>query len=77
MLFVFCSIEKDSHDVTQKINDLKVKLQKGREQVDRLPGIDYSKDDQVKHMEILRKQLVSKTELLKKYKNMCNFNLPK
>ena len=71
------SIEKDSHDVPQKINDLKVKLQRAREQIDRLPGTDYSKVEQERQVEVLQKQLSSKTDLLRKYRNMCNFEVPK
>ncbi len=69
------SVEKDSYDITQKVNELKVKLQKARDSVEKLPGIDLSKEDQEKRIEVLRKQLVAKTELLRKYRNTPIFDL--
>ncbi len=74
---LFFSVEKDSHDITQKINDLRGKLQKSREQIEKLPGIDYNKEEQEKQIEVLRQQLASKTELLRRYKNLANFDLTK
>ncbi|XP_013393420.1 mediator of RNA polymerase II transcription subunit 9 [Lingula anatina] len=71
------SIDKDSHDVGTKVNEFKVKLQKAKDQTEKLPGIEYSKEDQLKQLDILRKQLIQKTELLQKYKNLCNFDIPK
>lgn len=70
-------MEKESQDVTQKINDLRAKLQKSREQIEKLGGIDYSKDEQERQIEVLRQQLVSKTQLIQKYKNLANFDLTK
>jgi Tfp pilus assembly protein PilO len=72
-----CSVDRDGADVGQKVEELRNKLASAREQIERLPGIDQSPEDQRKHIEVLRKQLVSKTELLKKYKNQSNFNLDK
>ena len=69
------SLEKDPHDLTVKINDLKSQLQKTKEMVERLPGVDLSKVEQERQMEVLRQQLVTKTNLLKKYKHLCNFDL--
>ncbi|GAB6032630.1 hypothetical protein CHUAL_011509 [Chamberlinius hualienensis] len=68
---------RDSHDTYQKIMDLKMKLQQCRAQINKLNGIDYSKDDQLKRLDALRKQLVMKRELLLKYRNMCHFSAPK
>ncbi len=76
-MFDFFSVEKDSHDITQKINDLRGKLQKSREQIEKLPGIDYNKEEQERQIEVLRQQLASKTELLRRYKNLANFDLTK
>ena len=70
-------MEKESQDVTQKINDLRAKLQKSREQIEKLGGIDYSKDEQERQIEVLRQQLVSKIQLIQKYKNLANFDLTK
>lgn len=69
------SIEKDSHDVHQKITDLKNRLQRGRELVEKMPGIQHTKEDQMKRIDVLRKQLITKCELIKKYKNFPSFNL--
>lgn len=57
-----------------RINDLKVQLEKAKEEVQKLPGIDLSKDEQERQMEILRQQLATKTELLRKYKHICSFD---
>ena len=63
--------------MTQKINELRSKLQKSREQIEKLPGIDHSKAEQERHIEVLRQQLESKTQLIKKYKNLVNFDTSK
>uniref|UniRef100_A0A0L8HKX1 Mediator of RNA polymerase II transcription subunit 9 n=1 Tax=Octopus bimaculoides TaxID=37653 RepID=A0A0L8HKX1_OCTBM len=68
-------IEKDSHDVHQKVTDLKNRLQRGREIVDKMPGIQHTREEQMKHIEVLRKQLITKCDLIKKYKNFHTFNL--
>lgn len=39
-------------------------------QIRRLPGVEYSKEEQVEKLETLRKQLRLKRELLQKYRNM-------
>lgn len=77
LFFLSCldSIEKDSHDVHQKITDLKNRLQRGRELVEKMPGIQHTKEDQMKRIDVLRKQLITKCELIKKYKNFPSFNL--
>lgn len=71
------SVDKDGVDVAQKVEELRNKLASARVQIEQLPGIDQSPEDQRKHIEVLKKQLVSKTELLKKYKNLSNFSLDK
>lgn len=86
MIFL-CSIEKevhdpaqktrDSHDTYQKVLELKAKLQQCRDQIQKLNGIDYSKEDQIKRLGALRKQLIMKQDLLLKYRNMCHFDTPK
>jgi len=63
------SVERDSYDINTKITDLRTKLQNAREQVEKLPGIDFSKEEQERQIDILRKQLATKVELLRKYKN--------
>jgi RNA polymerase II transcription mediator complex subunit 9 len=56
-----------------KVNELQKKLENMREFVEKLPGIDLSKEEQQRQMEVLRQQLITKTELLKKYKNVDKF----
>lgn len=77
--FVFVgSIEKDSPDlnqVNQKLNELKTQFQKARECVDKMPGIQYSKEEQLKRLSILHKQLELKTQLLQKYKTKGTFEI--
>lgn len=46
-------------------------------QIKRLPGIEYSKEEQLQKLETLRKQLRLKRELLLKYRNTCTFEVPK
>ena len=64
-----CSVDKDSHDITAKVNELRNKLQRAREQIEKLKGIEYSQEEQKRQVEVLRKQLISKTDLLRKYKD--------
>ncbi|KYN07990.1 PREDICTED: mediator of RNA polymerase II transcription subunit 9 [Cyphomyrmex costatus] len=81
------SIEKDPHDTSQKakesqdtshkILELQKKLDSTRSQIKRLPGIEYSKEEQLQKLETLRKQLRLKRELLLKYRNTCTFEIPK
>ncbi|XP_011862781.1 PREDICTED: mediator of RNA polymerase II transcription subunit 9 [Vollenhovia emeryi] len=81
------SIEKDPHDTSQKakesqdtshkILELQKKLDSTRSQIKRLPGIEYSKEEQLQKLETLRKQLRLKRELLLKYRNTCTFEVPK
>ncbi|EZA53855.1 hypothetical protein DMN91_011053 [Ooceraea biroi] len=81
------SIEKDPYDTTQKakesqdtshkIIELQKKLDSARSQIKRLPGIEYSKEEQLQKLETLRKQLRLKRELLLKYRNTCTFEIPK
>ena len=70
-----CSIEKDSPDlnqVNQKLNELKAQFQKARECVEKLPGTQYSKEEQLRRVAILHKQMEVKTNLLQKCKeNGC------
>lgn len=84
---VIRSLEKDPHDntqktrdsldTTQKILELQRKLDKAREQIRKLPGIEYNTEEQLKQLDVLRNQLRLKRELLHKYRNMCSFELPK
>ncbi|KAK3091033.1 hypothetical protein FSP39_016636 [Pinctada imbricata] len=74
--FVFYSFnDKDTHDMNQKITELKNKLDKAKEYVEKMPGIQLSKSEQLKQIDILRNQLTVKTEILEKYKNNSPFDL--
>ncbi|XP_076040165.1 mediator complex subunit 9 [Oratosquilla oratoria] len=71
------SLEKEQPDVikvsqesSQKILDLQKKIETAREQVRKLPGVEYSQEEQLRKLEALRKQLVLKKRLLLKYKTM-------
>lgn len=57
------------------MTELKNKLEKAREFVERMPGIQLSQSEQIKQIDILRNQLTVKTALLEKYKNMDKFDL--
>jgi len=46
-----------------------------REQIESLPGIDLSCEEQLRQMEVLRQQLAIKIELLRKYKDTEQFNV--
>lgn len=61
---------KESLDASQKIQELSKKIETAREQVKRLPGIDFTKEEQAAQLKALRKQLVLKEELIQKYKNL-------
>jgi len=61
--------------VSLKVNELQKKLQQTREQIEGLSGIDLSREEQLRQMEVLRQQLVIKTELLRKYKDTDHFDV--
>jgi len=58
----------ESQEVAQKVLELQKRISEAREQVKLIPGIDQSKQQQLEHLENLKKQLVSKQELIKQYK---------
>lgn len=82
------SIERDTHDTTpqkalnirehadcnQKMQILHERLNECREQINKLPGIGCTKEEQLKKLESLRQQLTMKKDLLMKYKHNCNFD---
>lgn len=68
------SIERDSRDVNQKMLDFRNQLLKAREVVEKMPGIQYSRQDQLKQIDILQQQLTTKTQLIQKYKSMPTFD---
>jgi len=67
---VLKSIESDGSgsDITQKMVELKTQFQRARECIDKLPGGQYSQEEQLRHKQVLQEQLILKTELLAKYK---------
>ena len=70
-------MEKESGDVhvNQKMTELKNKLEKAKEFVEKMPGIQQSQSEQIKQIDILRNQLTVKTALLEKYRSMDKFDL--
>lgn len=69
------SLDRGPTEVSLKVNELQKKLQQMREQIEGLPGIDLSREEQLRQMEVLRQQLVIKTELLRKYKDTDRFDV--
>ncbi|KAG1676022.1 Mediator of RNA polymerase II transcription subunit 9 [Nymphon striatum] len=65
---------KDSQDGNQNIQDLSAKFTSCREQIKKLPGLDFNEVNQLKYLENLKKQLDVKKKLLQKYRDMCNFD---
>merc|ERR550519_1641817 len=61
---------KESLEASQKIQDLNKKIEVARELVKKLPGIDFTKEEQAAQLKALKKQLVLKQELIQKYKNL-------
>ena len=53
----------------QQILELQKRLDSARSQIRQLPGIEYSKDEQLQRLENLRAQLLAKQKLVQKYKN--------
>ncbi|EAT48764.1 AAEL000221-PA [Aedes aegypti] len=62
--------QKESQDCSQKVLELQKRLDSARITIRQLPGIDYSKEEQLRRLESLRKQLALKQQLIKKYKNV-------
>ncbi|KAK4321319.1 hypothetical protein Pmani_007860 [Petrolisthes manimaculis] len=58
-----------SQESSQKVLELQRKIQTAREQVRKLPGVEYSREEQLRRLEALRKQLALKKRLLLKYKS--------
>ncbi|KAG9464560.1 hypothetical protein GDO78_019754, partial [Eleutherodactylus coqui] len=77
ILLLFSSMDKDSQDVYQELNELKNKFQAMRKQINNMPGIDMSPEQQQGHLQSLRAQVQTKNELLQKYKSLCMFEIPK
>lgn len=61
---------KESLEASQKIQDLGKRIERARDLVKKLPGIDFTKEEQAAQLKALKKQLVLKEELIQKYKNL-------
>ncbi|MBN3311362.1 MED9 polymerase, partial [Atractosteus spatula] len=70
-------MDKDSQDVHQELNKLKMKIQEAREQILAMPGISLSPEQQQQQLQNLREQVRTKNQLLQKYKSLCMFDIPK
>uniref|UniRef100_A0A8D8C715 Mediator of RNA polymerase II transcription subunit 9 n=1 Tax=Culex pipiens TaxID=7175 RepID=A0A8D8C715_CULPI len=62
--------QKESADCSQKVLELQKTLEAARATIRQLPGIEFSKEEQLRRLESLRKQLALKQQLIKKYKNV-------
>uniref|UniRef100_A0A7M4G1L3 Mediator of RNA polymerase II transcription subunit 9 n=1 Tax=Crocodylus porosus TaxID=8502 RepID=A0A7M4G1L3_CROPO len=71
------SMDKDSQDVHQVLNELKTKFQEMRKMISTMPGIGVSPEQQQQQLHNLREQVRTKNELLQKYKSLCMFEIPK
>lgn len=61
------------NDATQKMQELKNKIDEFKQKINQVNGIGYTKDEQLARLESLKKQLVLKRELLAKYKHGSMF----
>jgi len=61
---------KESLEASQKVQDLNKKIEKAREDVKKLPGIEHTKEEQAAQLKALKKQLKLKQELILKYQNL-------
>lgn len=64
------SKNKESLEASQRIQDLGKKIEAAREQVKKLPGVDFTKEEQAAQLKALKKQLILKEELIQKYKHL-------
>lgn len=61
---------KESLEASQKVQDLTKKIEKARDDVKKLAGVDFTKEEQAAQLKALKKQLTLKQELIQKYKKM-------
>ena len=66
----FILIRRDSLEASQKILELNKKVEKVREDIYRLPGIEMNKEEQLAKMQNLKQQLKMKKDLIAKYKEL-------
>ena len=63
---------KESLEASQKIQELGKKIETARDQVKKLPGIDFTKEEQAAQLKALRKQLVLKEVKLMRVVNFSD-----
>ena len=68
-----CYSIEEWQDITQKIIDFKHQIELAKSQINGLPGVNLSPEEQHKLEEYTKKQIVLKTDLLEKYKRLCAF----
>jgi len=68
------SIDKDPVELGNKVTELKQQFQSAKDDIEKLPGIESSREEQLKQMDAHRRQLVAKIELLRKYKSLSVFD---
>ena len=61
---------KESLEASQRIQDLSKRIEAARDQVKKLPGVDFTKEEQAAQLKALKAQLILKQELIQKYKNL-------
>merc|ERR1719481_1929030 len=61
---------KESLEASEKVKELNKKIERAREDVKKLTGIDFNKDEQAAQLKALKKQLCMKQELLAKYRSL-------
>ena len=66
----FFLFHRDSLEASQKILELNKKVEKVREDIYRLPGIEMNKEEQLAKMQNLKQQLKMKKDLIAKYKEL-------
>ena len=74
------TIEKDNQDVSQKnkdsleasvkVQEIHAKIAALRQQIYKLPGIERSREEQLRRLDVLKQQLQMKKKLIIKYKEL-------
>ncbi|XP_033228735.1 mediator of RNA polymerase II transcription subunit 9-like [Belonocnema kinseyi] len=63
---------KQCQEIAHRAEELHKKFDLVRNQIQKLPGVELSIEDQLKNLENLKKQLRLKKELILKYRNMAS-----
>ena len=64
-------VSREPQDYPIKVQLLKQRFDKSREQINTVRGIEVTREEQLKRLEVLKTQLVQKRLLLSKYKHRC------